>query len=123
MFTNTMAKMVVACLVVVVASLHTWLCRLLGRKLLQWEYWDHFGNANTCIKQAFIYSKADIVTRADKLHELVQTQRRKKNALTAEKVFVHSPHVLHYRHYPAEYKAFVQAFLQQALDIGAMGWL
>jgi hypothetical protein len=62
--------------------------------------------------QLFLYSTADKLIPHQPLKRLIEHNKRRSEAvLVMEKNFVDSPHILHFRHHPVEYRNAVQEFL------------
>lgn len=62
--------------------------------------------------QLFLYSTADKLIPHLPLKRLIEhNKRRSESVIIMEKNFVDSPHILHFRHHPTEYRNAVQEFL------------
>jgi hypothetical protein len=62
--------------------------------------------------QLFLYSTADKLIPHQPLKRLIEHNKRRSEAvLIMEKNFVDSPHILHFRQHPIEYRNAVQEFL------------
>jgi hypothetical protein len=84
------------------------------------QYWKDLIECDWDVSQGFIYSSVDRMVDPTHLEEFIEARKQvleqsdKLNAISVLK-FEDSPHVLHYRYHPEEYKEFVERFLQRNL--------
>jgi hypothetical protein len=86
------------------------------------EYWEDLLQCDWTIPQGFIYSTMDRMVDSDHLDDFIATRTnllQQHPTGSTPKVtilkFGDSPHVMHYRYHPEEYKEFVAQFLQNHL--------
>ncbi|XP_066932532.1 transmembrane protein 53-B-like [Clytia hemisphaerica] len=74
-------------------------------------------NIPVMLPQMFLSSENDKIASIESVRNFVEHQKEMGVPLLKSKVWENSDHVLHYRKYPEEYKALVDGFMKECLDL------
>jgi len=114
--TSSVSNQYVGAVIQVIYLVWVWMDTILlwlqGKPCRAESYWHHILDMPFAPTQGYIFSAGDHITDVIKLEELIEVRKRQALDVLILR-FEDSGHVLHLRHHPTEYRAFIGNFLKK----------
>jgi len=90
--------------------------RVLGLQQRSLVYWESMTNSTVCLRQAYVYSSKDSLTKLTELEELIEHRRKLSQGGTTALRFDDSEHVQHLLSHRMEYEEMLNDFLNSVVN-------